>query len=276
MRFSFSNRSGIFGHAIFGGNANLLKEKMRPKGTCRGFTLVEMLVVLGIMGILSILVTIGFQSILGTAFTSEVSDLASTLTRARAYAMANNTYVYVGIQEVDGSQSASTTPQATGKGRLGVVVAASKDGTSGYTASSPAALPTTMIVVSPLRHFDGLHIMDPTSSSISTLRSKLSNTTSTGTTPATSNLYSATSLTTFQWPLSGTAQYSFGAAPGSVIQFNPQGEVQVTTGANTDSILQWIEIDLQPTHGNQVPSTTVNAAAILIDGASGSVTINRL
>lgn len=245
---------------------------MRKKSRS-GFSLVELLVVLSIMGVLSALVSVGFQSILGTGFSSEVSDLSSVLIRARAHAMANNTYVYVGITEVNAATSSSDT-QTSGNGRLGVIVVATNDGTSGYdptSLASSSALPTasaagtSLILVSPLRRFDNIHLLS--TSGISNLPN-----TSSG---STSNLQTSSSLTTLQWPLSGTAQYSFGSAPGSVIQFNPQGEACIYTGKYTDSYLQWIEIDLQPTHGSQVPGTKTNAAAILIDGASGAVTTYR-
>ena len=208
---------------------------------------------------------------MGTAYSNETSDLANTLVRARAYAMANNTYVFVGIQEVDASKPSSGA-QTAGTGRIGVTVVASNDGTRGYTTSAPAALTSSSLtIVSPLRHFDNVHIT--TSSGIANLPNA-----SSGTSFNLANS-SSSSLTTFTWPLSGTAQYSFGSnasSPGTVIQFSPQGEAQIVTGSNTDSILQWIEIDLVPTHGNTTSGVSAkNPSAILIDGASGSITIYR-
>jgi prepilin-type N-terminal cleavage/methylation domain-containing protein len=245
----------------------------RPNGKLRGFTLVEILVVVLIMAILMALVSLGFQTILGTAFDSEVSDLANTLVRARAYAMANNTDVFVGLYEADASVSSSTTPQVAGNGRLGVTVVASNDGTRGFPATAPAALTATALtVVSPLRHFENVHLL--TSSGIVNLPNVGSG--NGGIPPTTYNVQSVNSLTTFQWPLTGSAQYSFGTPPGSVIQFNPQGEAQMMpTGTMNDSILQWIEIDIEPTHGKNVPSAARNAAAILVVGASGVTTFYR-
>jgi len=242
------------------------------KVNANGFTLIEILTVLSIVSILSILVSTGFQTVAGRAYDGETSDIASTLIRARAYAMANNTYVFVGIQEVDASKAANAT-QTSGNGRIGITVVASNDGTRGYLTSISTSTPLTsssLTVVSPLRHYDNVHISS--SSSISNLPNA-----SAGTSYNVAST-TASSLTTFTWPLTGTAQYSFGNnanSPGTVIQFNPQGEAQIVTGPNTDSILQWIEIDLAPTHGNQVPGTPRNPATILIDGASGSVTIFR-
>ena len=256
-----------------------------------GFSLVEMLVVISILSILSVLVTAGLQSVLGSTEDGQISDLASTLMRARAYAMANNTYVFVGIQEVSSANPSSGT-QTAGKGRIGVVVVASMDGTLlgvGYTPSisSPTALTSSkLMVVSPLRHFDNLHITTPpTSGNLASGDATLPNATANATTynlalpsSTTSLTYEApsTSLTTFQWPLTSTAQYSFGtnsSSPGTVIQFNPQGQAQIVNAAFTDSVYQWIEIDVAPTHGTTASGS--NLATILIDGASGSVTTYR-
>ena len=268
--------------------------KLVRKIKLQGFTLVELLVVVAIMGILLVLVSLGFQSILGTAFDSEISDLSNTLVRARAYAMANNTYVFVGIEEVDGSVASTTTPQVAGKGRIGVVVVATNDGSKGYDSTSvststtiPTTTGTSFIVVSPLRHFENMDILDltgtttfatapqpPTYSGFTGSCYNLANPFKVGSSTGSS---SSTSLTKFTWPLTGS-QYTFGpnaSSPGSVIQFNPQGEASIYTQKYGDTYLQWIELDLVPTHGNTVPGTVTNAAAILIDGASGAVTVYR-
>jgi prepilin-type N-terminal cleavage/methylation domain-containing protein len=238
----------------------------------QGFSLVEILVVLSIASILSVLATVGMQSVLGSAYSNETSDLANTLVRARAYAMANNTYVFVGIEEVDASKPTTgvqTAATAGHYGRIGVTVVASNDGTSNYATSN-------LTVVSPLRHFDNLDFMSATGVPIANLPNN--STTGVG---ATYNLASSSSAsaTTFNWPLSGTAQYSFGSSAGTVIQFDPQGEAQIITATNTtasQSILQWIEIDLVPTHGTSTAGpTSKNPATILIDGASGNVTTYR-
>ena len=223
----------------------------------QGFSLVELLVVISIASILSVLATVGMQSVLGSAYSNETSDLANTLVRARAYAMANNTYVFVGIEEVDASQP-TTGVQTPGVGRVGVTVVASNDGTQGFASG--------LTVVSPLRHFDNLHLT--ASSGVTSL------TLPNASNSATYFLASTPSTTTFNWPLTGTAQYTFGTSSGSVIQFDPQGEAQIITTSNgAQSILQWVEIDLIPTHGNSTAGTTAkNPATILIDGPSGTVT----
>jgi prepilin-type N-terminal cleavage/methylation domain-containing protein len=253
-------------------NRSLLKSIR--KSNPHGFTMVEILVVISIASILSLLASAGIQGIMGSEYDSETSDIANTLVRARAYAMANNTYVFVGIQEVDASKT-STATQSAGTGRVGITVVASNDGTRIYAPTAPSALDATKLtVISPLRHYENVHLK--TSSGLGNLPNA-----SMGAScnlASSSGATSSTSLTTFTWPLTGTAQYSFGnnvSSPGTVIQFNPQGEAQIVTGANTDSILQWIEIDLVPTHGSNVSGPALNSATILIDGVSGSVSTYR-
>ena len=232
-----------------------------------GFSLVEMLVVISIVSILSVLATAGFQNIMGSSEDREVSDISNTLARARAYAMANNTYVFAGIQEVSAANSSNGT-QTAGTGRVAIAVMASSDGTRGYqTSISGSTVLTSLNVVSPLRQYENLHLLTSAGSGIINLPN-------TSTSGATYKAANTTALTAFNWPLgSASTQYPTFGSNGTVIQFDPQGEAQIVTGPYTDSNLQWIEIDLEPTHGTTV--STKNPATILIDGASGSVTTYR-
>jgi prepilin-type N-terminal cleavage/methylation domain-containing protein len=271
---------------------------MKPRKEIReagrlGFTLVELLVVLGIISILLFLASSALSGPFGLAFDSSSSDLANTLVRARAYAMANNTYVFVGLEEVDASVAGSAT-QTAGNGRIGVVVVATNDGSRGYDPTSttgnttipetslPAYANTQLVVVAPLRHFDNMHLITLTAADITAFGTNYPIKDTTGDTIPFYDLAatSSDSALTFNWPLGAAAaatQYTFGTHPGSIIQFNPQGEAQIITGANTNSYLQRIELDLVPTHGNVVPTTAIlpNQASILIDGASGAVSLYR-
>src|SRR5579871_2836352 len=63
-----------------------------------GFTLTELLVVVAIILMMMSVAIPAFNAIRGgTDFTSVVYDVAGILDQSRAYAMANNTYVLVGI-----------------------------------------------------------------------------------------------------------------------------------------------------------------------------------
>src|SRR5205814_1611240 len=106
----------------------------------RGFTLLEMLIVMGIIAILMVLLAPAFTSIKsGTDVTSAAYTIKGVLDQARTYAMANNTYTWVGLYEEDASQP-STNPATPGTGRVVLSIVASKDGTTVYTGAltSPA------------------------------------------------------------------------------------------------------------------------------------------
>lgn len=93
-----------------------------------GFTLVEILTAVAIMLVLMALLAPAFTGITGGRdVTKTACDIAGALEQARTYAMANNTYVWVGLFEEDGTQS-STNPSTAGIGRVVMSVVASEDG----------------------------------------------------------------------------------------------------------------------------------------------------
>src|SRR6266852_4088062 len=64
----------------------------------RAFTLIEMLVVMGIIAILMVLVAPAFTTLKSAGdVTSAASTIKGVLDTARTYAMANNTYTWVGF-----------------------------------------------------------------------------------------------------------------------------------------------------------------------------------
>ena len=70
------------------------------------FTLLELLIVVGIIGLLLVLMAPAFTTIKGgTDVTSSAYTIKDVLDTARTYAKANNTYVWVGFFEEDASQS---------------------------------------------------------------------------------------------------------------------------------------------------------------------------
>lgn len=258
------------------------------------FTLIELLVVMSIMLVLMALLVPAITGIKGANDLSKATyDIAGTLEQARAYAMANRTYVWVGFAEVDASVSDSKVPQkaatATAGGRVAVAVAASKDGTRGYdvTNGSLATPPWTtgtnsnLIALNKLQYFDNVHmaaygVLNGFSPQVGTVgsggmrRPRIA-----------SNTYVLTSgsntVTQFAWPLgtslgSSSAKYNF----GTVINFDPQGVARLQTKTNTDTIGQYMEVGLLPTHGNVVTSsTTGNLTAIQVDGMTGTTRVYR-
>jgi hypothetical protein len=227
--------------------------------------------------------------------TSAAYDISGLLQIARTYAMTNNTYVYAGFEEVDATVSPGALVQKPGVGRLAMVVAASRDGTPGYSTgvtgwqSSGAGL----VQVARLLRVEDVHLpmamgAFPTSGNMSASVGRRNVTARYPSFEVMSG--AAPSATPFNYPLSTTAaqaQYVF----QNVIQYDPQGSARVllvptTQGAaiDTESVPWCIELYLQQTHGNIAPpvpqpgasgAITENDVSIQVDGMTGGVRIFR-
>jgi Tfp pilus assembly protein FimT len=220
--------------------------------------------------------------------TKAANDISGALEEARAYAIANNTYTWAGFYEENGAQ-ASTTPATLGTGRIVVDLLASNDGTSVYNSATIMANPTAsapldatqLMQISPLLKINNMHLalysdvsppVTPPGTTFSTRptiganpnNSRIGNISTPGSTSPT-----AASVTTFLYPLTGTAQYTFSFA----IQFSPRGEARVDN--DTYSIEPDIEIGLQDTHGTTLDAANQNPIAIQVAGIGGNVTIYR-
>src|ERR1700722_5827359 len=80
----------------------------------KAFTLVELLMVIVIIAVMLVLSIPAFYAIKGGSdITKAAYDISGVLEQARTYAMANNTYVWVGFYEEDGSVL-STNPATPG------------------------------------------------------------------------------------------------------------------------------------------------------------------
>jgi prepilin-type N-terminal cleavage/methylation domain-containing protein len=244
-----------------------------------GFTLTELLIVMAIMAVLLALVAPSFTGIAGGQnVTATTYNIAGLLEQARAYAMANNTHVFVGFEEVDVSKPSAASPQVSGTGRIAVAVVASRNGVSNYTTSPSVAGSWTsgynngslLTAINPLQHFENTHL----SGTALTYNGNMAR--PSGGPPAifqVGNTSSFSSSTPFAWPLGsaiGSGQYNF----NQVIEFDPQGVAWFQSASNVNTMVQYIEIGLQPTHGNAV-STGLDVAAIQIDGMTGSTRIYR-
>src|SRR5882724_5861038 len=81
-----------------------------------GFTLLELLIVVGIVAMLMVLIAPAFTTIKGgTDVTSAAYTIKGVLDTARTYSKTNNTYTWVGFCEEDVS---STTSGCGGIGRI--------------------------------------------------------------------------------------------------------------------------------------------------------------
>ena len=123
------------------------RQRVRSASKRNAFTLIEMMVVIGIIAILMVLVAPAFTNLKSAGdVTSAAYTIKDVLEQARNYAMANKTFVWVGLKEVDITNDPSVSPQTTGNGRIAIAIVASKDGTRGYDVTnsslpSPACVP---------------------------------------------------------------------------------------------------------------------------------------
>ena len=243
-----------------------------------GFTLLELLIVMGIIAVLLVLIAPAFTTIKsGADATSAAYTIKGVLDQARTYAMANNTYTWVGFFEEDVSQS-STNPATLGVGRVVMSAVASKDGTEVYTSvSGPAAdmdsNGTRLSQIGKLVKIDNMHLRT------------FSNGTGTGDTfpirpavpggsPDNAKIGDTSppdSLRYFHYPATGTegaAQYKF----RKMIQFNPRGECRPQN--DNYEMRAVIEVDFQPIHGTAVASVDDNKdCAVQLTGFSGNTKV---
>ncbi len=242
----------------------------RSRAEAKGFTLVELLVVVAIMALIIAASTPALRGLKGSGdFTKASGSLLDAINLARTYAVANNTYVYLGIAEIQRNQPASTASATAGIGEIVVAIVASKDGTSSRTAGTWAdnySNGADLALVTKLQFFDQVHVAtSPFPQGTGTMARPTDNVANFG-----SNTLVDFTQTPFSLPLGrsiGGGQYNF----VNVIPFNPQGAPMPNGQA-----VEWIEIDFQPSPGSgstaPTPPTNVNAgnqAAILIDGSTG-------
>ena len=251
--------------------------RLRDEG---GFTLLELLVVMAVIAIMMVLIAPAFTALKSAGDTTSAAyTISGLLEQARAYAMANNTFVWVGFKEVDASRDSSISPQIAGIGRVAIAIVASRDGTRGYDAtnnslSNPAwtnyANGANLVAISKLQRLENVHLASdlngvsyPPPAPPSNMARPYINL----------NYYvignaAAASVTPFDWPLGSAlnaGQYSF----QKVINFDPQGVARLQTSSNTNGIGAYMEVGLEQAHGTVVPSSP-NVAALQIDCMTGS------
>ena len=280
-------------------NSRLFADFHRGDGTgfrLAAFTLLELLLVISIIVVLTLIAIPALSSLKGGSdLTGAAYSIAGILDQARAYAIANNTYVWVGITEVDVSRASTTTPQVAGNGRVAIAVTASRNGTRGYDASSSSLVSPcwsnynnggNLVVINKLQYFENMHVALPNVLNGSGVAKDSSGMVGSGgmrRPGIISNSYvlsceasaSSTSMTPFSWPLGNaisSGQYQF----TTVINFDPMGVPRIQMSLNQDEIVAYLEIGLIPTHGNSLSNTTpANVTAIQIDGMTGSTRIYK-
>jgi prepilin-type N-terminal cleavage/methylation domain-containing protein len=224
----------------------ILRKNQRAKAES-GFSLVELLAVIAVIAIMAIAVVPAFNAIKGASdLTKEAFNIADALEQARAYAMANNTYVFVGFAERDGLDSSQP-----GIGRIYMVVMGSKDGTRSFGANN-----SNLVALSKLRRMDNLHLEDSLPNSGAMSR------------PGVENAFRVANATFG----AGSSFESFGYTFAKIIQFDPQGKAGIPS--QTNLLPQWMEIGLVAAKGATALGTQ-NCSALILDGVTGSTKIYR-
>jgi len=247
------------------------KIRVRKKVTLRregGFSLVELLVVMAIMAILASILLVSMSGFKGSRDLSKATyDVQGLLEQARTYAMANDTYAWVGFFEED-----PNTPGTAGTGQVVISIVASSSGTNPDPATSPITmLPSSgLIQVTKLTKIANVHLAAIATAAVT--RPSIN-----ATTPANYQVGSgsfqnpSSNNSYFLYPVtatsSATAQYTF----SQVIQFSPQGDATRIA----DNPTQYMEVGLQPTHGDVVGAAGTNFAVIQVSGIGGQVIAYR-
>jgi prepilin-type N-terminal cleavage/methylation domain-containing protein len=237
-----------------------------------GFSLIELLAVLAVMSLLTALTVPMINGIKDSQnINAATSSVSSALQRARAYAMAHNTYVWVGFYEESANTGVPTNvfPYA-GAGQLVIGVAASADGTQIYSNSVTSGnLQTPQVVqLEKLVKIENVHCTDlgaPTGSSGSALATRPN------------GAYAGSSSEQYGIDSDNGQEASHflvlnGYTFYKTIRFSPGGVASI----DDSSALRLVgEIGLRPTHGSQVNATTPDVAAIQFSGIEGSVQTYR-
>ena len=246
-----------------------------------GFTLLELLIVVGIIGLLMMLIAPAFTTIKGgTDVTSAAYIMKGVLDTARTYAKANNTYAWVGFFEENVDNPASPNSDTPRVGRIVMSIVASKDGTMLYTGNLTSSLildgppnQTALIQIGKLTKIDNVHLKGFAAATATPPPDTFD------TRPAVSSTAAQIGDTNFPPSPALTFHYPVGTSPGQyaftkVIQFSPRGECIITNSNYTPARIA--EVGFLPTHGATVPNPIpANVAAVQINGFAGDVKIYR-
>lgn len=254
----------------------------------RAFSLIELMAVIGMIAMMAVLLVPGFNSVSrGREVAAAGAEISGLLEQARAYAMARNTYVWVGFAEEDGTQP-SRVPMASGGGRVVVSVVASRNGgryvDDGATPPDFAAGGEVVELeqIHRLVRLPGVRLSAANTGADSgnhPARPSVAPEYQVGDAPGNDPQNDSGAFVVpggflqFAYPLNGPAQYRF----RKIIEFNPRGEASKAGEATLvgPGAPERIEVALVPAPDGRIsePFRAAGwaAAAVQIDGLSGNV-----
>lgn len=248
-----------------------------PQRPMSAFTLVELMVVIGLMTLLLALMIPALNPLKTAAdLTSAGYRINGALQQGRAFAMANNTYVWVGFYEENSGASTptNTVPPYAGRGRVVIGSVAATDGTKIFNDSDPvAALPTNRIIpVGKIIKLEGVHLQDigePPGGPTDGLDGRPPGAYTDGKADGWDhfNRISSESADTTRFRFS-MQNYTF----YKTVRFSPRGEANINS---TYSLKRTAEIGMRPTHGTAVDTNTLNVVAIQFSGIAGNFKMYR-
>jgi prepilin-type N-terminal cleavage/methylation domain-containing protein len=245
-------------------------------GRRRAFSLVELLTVITIISIITAFAIPALTVRDADNISNASYAISGSLQRARAYAMAHNTYVWVGFyEEAADAPSPTNVFPYSGKGRVVIGMVASVDGTQiladGATAATlPAA---SLMQIEKLTRLQNIHLTDlglPSGTTGIAARPKGAYYNSSSNSYSTSELYgissdSSTEETSYPFVLGAYTFYK-------TIRFSPSGEASID---GVPTLRRVGEIDLQPTHGDTLSSASPNVVSIQFTGIGGGLQTYR-
>jgi len=212
-----------------------------------GFSLVELLMVIAVVSVLASFTVPAIMSMsVSQGVTQALNDVSGSLELAKATAMAQNTYVWVGFANATNS---------VGNSELRIGSVRSNDGSSNTSSSN----------LSPIAKLLRIENVQLTSSPnlVPTALKNLVASAGTGT-PV----------------ISGTSTVSFTVSgqtfSNSVLVISPQGQaILAPTVTSTTPFTEEVELAVQPTRGTMVPPSTKDAFVIWLSGGSGGLRVFR-